>query len=103
MSSVPAKTLSPGSAGYQAVYDKWVADGKAGWVESLRDGWLYRAIRPNPADSQPTFTLVSSGFETREIDEFDDDDFPRKGYMHGMSVAQSTLPGGRRRLPQEPV
>lgn len=109
MAAVPEKTLTPGAAGYQAVYDLWVADGKAGWVENLGVGWLYRAVWPDALASQPTFVLVASGADTGEHDPLGVDkdgkaDKPSSGYVYAMSTGQSSLPGsGRRRLPQDPV
>jgi hypothetical protein len=96
----PAETLKYGDTaypGYSYVYAKWQADGQAGTVESLMDGWQYRVLRPNPSDPYPQFGLIVFGTPT----DAEDGGFP-DGITAYMSTHQSSLPGRLRQLPPTP-
>lgn len=59
MPQIPVSPLAPGDSGYSTIYDLWVSQGSAAYVEKLDEGWIRRAILPS-GESQPTFVLLAS-------------------------------------------
>lgn len=102
MSAVPPSTLKPGDASeiptYADVLQRWNETGQGEYVENLSAGWQYREIWPDTSQTQPVFVLVVSAVDTRPTDA---EGF--QGYARAMGTQQSSLPGGRRALPKEPV
>lgn len=91
----PTLELKPADTGYDTIYQRWLDTGQASEVEHLAEGWIYRAIRPNTTDTQPTFVLLASMPLTER-----DADGPPRGYAAVMGTRQSTLPGRYRDLPK---
>lgn len=100
MAAVPTKELLPGSGQeYDDVLAKWIKDGRPDTIESMKDGWMRRAVFPD-GGQQPTFLLVTSTKGST-----DDADGPQSlaGYGLTMATRQSSFGARRRALPQEPV
>lgn len=57
---IPPTPVAPGDATYDDLYARWERAGSPGMMESLLDGWLYRAYRPNADDRRPVFVLECS-------------------------------------------
>jgi hypothetical protein len=105
VSAVPPATLNPGdNAGtvtYDEVYARWVEQGRPHQVEYMRAGWLYKAMWPNTDQTQPIFGLMASARETLPNDYITGAGIG--GYAAAMGTTQSSMPGGRRTLPQEAI
>jgi len=43
MSAIPTTPLAPEDPEYQAIYDLWVKQGSASYVEKQSEGWLRQA------------------------------------------------------------
>jgi len=51
--------FKPSDAGYQTLYDQWVADGKGRTLDQRFTEKTYQALFPN-GGTQPTFVLTAS-------------------------------------------
>ena len=56
--AIPPTPLVPGDEGYAALFGAWDRLGRPGALESLAEGWLYRAYHPEPGSAGPTFVLA---------------------------------------------
>lgn len=95
--AAPAKEVKPADDGYAELLDKWFEQGRPSTIESMKDGWQYRAVYPDASAVQPTFVLVvyAPGTTTAALDGPDPD-----GYGLVMATRQRTW-HGTRLLPKE--
>lgn len=91
----PTLEVKPGDAEYAALHEFWLKSGQPGTMEKMSAGWQYRAIRPDTAETEPTFVLIVSSPLTDALV-----DGPPRGYAALMGTRQSTLPGRIRELPK---
>jgi len=97
MSAIPTTPLAPEDPEYQAIYDLWVKQGSASYVEKQSEGWLRQAIFPT-AGVQPTFVLVCSSSGTTTANKTSG----VTGYGRAMATKQkSHQPRGK--LPKDAV
>jgi len=97
MPQIPVSPLAPTDEGYAAVFNSWVAQGRARYVEMQAEGWLREALFPDGGDN-PTFVLVCSspGTSTADLSS------GITGYGRVMATVQRSRPP-RGSLPKDPV
>lgn len=90
--STPALELRPGDLGYDAVYARWVLDGRPDMIESMRDDCAYRVIRH---DDTVVFALAAYLAGVTTLDRSS----PISGYGLAMGTWQRSW-NGVRQLPK---